>query len=195
MWDAINQYTDTAIYFWIGGTATLLFMLKMGLELLGGGDDAGDFEVGTGDDLEFHADTEVDFKIFSVLSIVAFFMGAGWFGLTARLQWALTASVALIISLGAGFLMMTFAAGGLYFVRKLKCEPRFDPSTAVGRSGRVYLTIPPKGEGRGQVQVIASGKKKVIAATNTTDRPLKSFTSIKVTQVMDDGSLLVEPAE
>ena len=53
------------------------------------------------------------FSIFSVGSILAFFMGAGWMGLACRVDWNLNGLVTALVSSGFGFVMMLMAADQL----------------------------------------------------------------------------------
>ena len=88
MWDLLFDWRavialgyDTAVYLIIAVAGTLLFLIRLAFTYFGGG--GGDFEV----DGDF--DTDGAFTFFSVLSILAFFMGAGWMGLACRLDWGL----------------------------------------------------------------------------------------------------------
>ena len=66
-------------------------------------------------------------------------------------------------------------------------------STAVGRTGQVYMTIPEQGNGAGQVRVSVSGRRMIVPA-RTEGPGLDAFTDIRVVSVRDDGVLIVEKA-
>ena len=79
-------------------------------------------------------------------------------------------------------------------MRRLNREVGYDPSTAVGRTARVYLTIPEKGKGTGQVEVSVSGRKKVLKAISSGPK-INAFSDVKVIEVRDDETLVVEPVD
>jgi hypothetical protein len=186
-WKALVQVgIDAAGYALFAIVATLLFLLRLGLALAGGGDDGGDFET----DADVHADAS--FTFFSVLSILAFFMGAGWMGLAARLDWELGRLPSALLSVGFGTLMMLAASAMMYGVRKLNREVGYDLGTAVGHTGRAYLPIPAKGTGLGQVEVTVSGRKKILRAASA-GPAIPSFQDVRVLEVRDDETLIVEP--
>ena len=100
MWDAIQQSTDSTIYFVMAVSATLVFLVRLVMAMLGGdsGGHGGDFDVhmdtgmGGADHAgvdAHHPDSTATFQLFSVLSLLAFFMGAGWMGLACRIDWRL----------------------------------------------------------------------------------------------------------
>ena len=56
----------------------------------------------------------------------------------------------------------------------------------------VYLTIPQRGKGHGQVEVSVSGRKKILRALSVKDE-IAAFADVKVLEVRDDQTLVVEP--
>ena len=63
---------------------TTFFVLRLLLALFFGGH--GDLD--TSGDVDFS--TDASFSFFSLLSILAFFMGAGWMGLSCRIDWQMS---------------------------------------------------------------------------------------------------------
>ena len=177
---------DAAAYMVIAVLGTVLFLLRLGLSMFSGGE--GDFDT----NLDYDAD--VSFQFFSVLSILAFFMGSGWMGLACRLEWGLGRVPSSLISAGFGFAMMIAASGMAIAMRRLNREVGYDASTAVGHTARVYLTIPEKGKGTGQVEVSVSGRKKVLKAISTGPK-LNAFSDVRVVEVRDDETMVVEPLD
>ena len=142
------------------------------------------------------ADTGGDgaFSFFSLLSILAFFMGAGWMGLTARVDWEMSSIASATAATGFGFALMVMASGMMAMARKLSRTIEYDLSTAVGKTAKVYMTVPPKGEGRGKIQVSVSGRLKIIDAISSGPK-LSEFSSARVVEVRDDGTFIVEPVD
>ncbi len=133
----VERGYDAIVYLVMATVATLLFLIRLGFSMVGGGD----FDV----DADF--DSDASFTLFSVLSILAFFMGAGWMGLACRLDWGLDRLTSSLVSVGFGFVMMLGAAGLAHVARRLDRSVEYDVRTAVGRTGRMYLTVPAAGQG------------------------------------------------
>lgn len=179
--------TDVTVYFVMAMIATLLFVIRLVFALfIGDAGDSGDFDM----DVQHAADLSGDaFQMFSLLSITAFFMGAGWMGFAARNDWGLGGALSLVLSVGVGVLMMLIASGMMFFIRKLSSHPQIDMQSARGQIGRVYMQIPDKG--LGQVEVIVSGSKNIYPARSHRGA-IDSFTQVLVTDVENDGTLVVE---
>ncbi|MDH3584629.1 MAG: hypothetical protein OER86_10480 [Phycisphaerae bacterium] len=184
--------TDATVYFFMGAMGTLLFFLRLAAAMIGGVDadfDA-DMDVDVDGGLEAHG---TGFSLISLFSILSFTMGAGWMGLACRMEFGMGPLASGISAFAFGFFLMLLASFGMYQMRRMNEPGRYDIRTAIGRTGRVYLRIPPKGEGRGQVQVTVDGRQKVLPAISTGEE-LASFTDVRVLDVRDDQSLVVERA-
>jgi hypothetical protein len=112
-------------------------------------------------------------------------------GLACRIDWGLNRPVSVFVSVGFGVLMMFFAAGLMYMTRRLNRTITYDVKTAVGRTARVYMSIPARGEGQGKVQVSVSGRLMTMPAVSR-GAALEAFTDVKVVDTRDDGTLVVE---
>ncbi len=179
---------DAVVYFLMATIGTLLFMIRLALALMAGGDFDMDMDVEDGG--LGHGDGA--FTVFSLLSVLAFFMGAGWMGLAARFDFRLGGPMSAILASAFGFGMMLLASGMMFLTRRLNQDKDYDIETAVGRTARVYLPIPEKGKGMGQVQVTISGRRKVLPAISA-GPAFESFSEVTVQSVMDDETLIVKP--
>ena len=184
-WDWSNLMAlggDAVTYSAMALVGTVLFLLRLALAMFG--DVLGDFEI--------DADTGSDasFTLFSLLSVMAFIMGTGWMGLACRFDWGLSRPVSVVIAVGFGALMMVLAAGLMYVTRSLNRTVTYDLQTAVGKTAQVYLAIPARDAGHGQVQVTVSGRLMTLDAVS--DGPaLDAFTDVLVVDVRDDQTLVV----
>src|SRR5687767_14245667 len=118
MWDLILNWPalmalgyDAVVYLVMAVVGTVLFLIRLGVTYFGGG--GGDFDV----DTDFDSDSS--FAFLSVLSILGFFMGAGWMGLACRLDWGFGRLASSLIAAGFGFSMMIAASGMSYYARRL----------------------------------------------------------------------------
>jgi len=176
---------DAVIYAGLALLGTAIFLLRLGITLLLGMGDT-DFDV---EDLDHGG-----FPLISVLSVTAFFMGAGWMGLIARVEWGLEPPIASLASVSFGFLCMVLSASLMFGARKLTQDVTYQVETAIGRTGQVYMAIPAKGEGSGQVRVSVSGRSMIVTA-NSNGPAIEAFQDVTVVEARDDETLIVEPTQ
>lgn len=134
-----------------------------------------------------------DFSLFSMVSVLSFMMGAGWLGLACRLEWGVGPVLSALYAALFGFGLMTMSSFALFQMRKLNEPGGYDVRTCLGKIGRVYLKIPAKGKGRGQVQITVDGRQKVLEAISTSEE-IESFASVKILEIQGDETLVVERA-
>lgn len=187
--DKLSGYgIDALVYLGLALVGTLLFGLRLALSLFGFDHGDGDFASG----IDAHAGD--GFGLLSLLSITAFFMGTGWAGLAARIEWGLGGGAAAAAAIAVGFGMMGLASGLMYGARRLASEKSYDVATAVGKPATAYVTIPAKGQGAGQVRVSVSGRSMIIKAVSA-GPAIEAFKDVKVTAARDAETLVVEPLE
>ena len=188
----LEQYlavgVDAAAYFVVAITSTSAYVLKLGLSLVGGSVEA---DVA---DLDADLDSTASFSLFSVLSVLAFLMGASWMGLAGRLNWGLGSLLAGALATGFGAALMTGSAGLMYAVQRMTHVPRYNLRSAVGRTGTVYLTVPARGQGEGQVEINVSGRRKIVAAVSG-DEEIPAFAAARVIGVRKGNVFVLESAE
>lgn len=151
---------------WIGTLLSALMFIIAFIADLGGGDfDAGSVDGDTGS--------------FSVQAVMGFILGFGWGGYLAV---AGGAGVGLGIAVGVllGIVMFFIIAGLMKLIYSLKSDGSLKYESLVGMTGTVYVTIPPKGEPGGQVQVSHPSQLITMAAVQEGDTPLPAQTRIEV---------------
>ena len=176
---------DTVVYAFMAVVGSLLFVFRLMMSLVFGFGGEGDLDV---TDIEHGS----GFAVFSVLSIIGFFMGAGWAGLAAQLEWGLSNGVSALVAGGSGSFMMLFSSALMFLAVKLNHNVTYDLNDAVGHTGTVYLTIPAKGEGTGEITISVSGRSMTRQAVSTADK-IDAFKAIVVEEVRDDGVYVVKP--
>ncbi len=173
-------------------TSLLLYLIKVAFLFFG---DSGSIETSDATDIfdaDFHdAATQASFSLFSFQSILAFLMGSSWALLTFRHSFYFSEGLSWFGALSFGFMMMVLSAYLLSRMHRLSSESQFDITKAVGQAGQVYLPIPPKGQGFGQVEIIVAGRKKIVKASNNDDETIESFTKVVVVRV-ENRSLIVK---
>mgnify|MGYP002638765527 CR=1 FL=1 len=183
-----TEFTDASVYFTMASVGSLLFGIRILLMMIGG-DHGVDFDSDGGDSLDGHGG---GFSLFSLLSTLSFLMGAGWMGLACRREWGLGALPSALIASQFGFALMGLSSVGMYGMRKMNSEASYDVSHCIGAIGRVYLKIPAKGDGRGQVEISVDGRRKVLPAVSSGPE-IASFAEARVVSIQAGETLIVEP--
>lgn len=184
----LERLSDSSIYLGIALIGTLLYIVRLVLMFMGMGH-GGDFDVHVHDGSV--GDHDSGMQIFSLHSILAFAMGFGWMGVLARGAWNWSNYLALPAAFVMGLALMFLSAALMYNMLKLQSTPTIDVASTVGTTGKVYLTIPAKGQGEGQVEIAVSGRKKILPAVSTGGE-IASFTIVTIKGVDDTKRLIVE---
>ena len=204
--DALNIWwegLDGAMKFFytIAFASTLVLVIQTGMTFFGFDADGmdSDFDVGDmdhGGDFDMSAEHGVDHdvSVLSVRSITAFLVGLGWMGAILRdLGWSLFLVVPL--ALLVGFILMMCVWWFMKFLHSLSEKGNMDYVYAIGETGQVYLPIPPNREKAGKVEVMIQGRLTVVDAfTDDTER-IENRTKVRVTNIVDDNTLVVEAVE
>ena len=189
--DIFSTFSDATLYFSMAVVGTLLFSIRIILMMFFGLDDGGDFDLDVDMDTGGFDGHAGDFSLFSMVSVLSFMMGAGWLGLACRLEWGVGPVMSAIYAALFGFGLMLMSSMALWQMRKLNDPGGYDVNTCIGKTGRVYLTIPAKGSGRGQVQMTVDGRQKVMEAVSTGEE-IESFATIRVVSIQGEETLVVE---
>lgn len=192
---------------------TFVFALRLVLMVLGASMDVGDvdmavdfdgdFDVDLGGDVDMNMDTggalegdagsDATFKVLSFQAIAAFLMGFGWGGLGGVLgaEWSFLMS--FLVALAAGSGMVWLVTRMMRFMYGMESSGNIHMRSALGREGNVYTTVPPHGNGLGQVQVIIDHRQRTYNASGESDTPIPTGSRVKVVRVNSNGTLTVTP--
>lgn len=180
------------IFYAIGILSVLVLIVQALLLLVGVG--GHDVDVGATD---LHADALTGgadgggLHILSVRSVTAFFAGFGWAGAIAT-SGGLGIGLVLLVALGVGVVFM----GLVYYLMRalfsLRDSGTLDYRNAVGVVGTVYMAIPPGQSGVGQVQIVVQGSLRTLPACTRGMSKLASNTRVRVIDLADAQTLLVE---
>ena len=191
-----------AVLYIVAVPSTVILVIQTVLLLFGiGGDDVDvDFDADNGIDGVFGHDTvdHVDavdvsgLRRFTVRGLVAFFAVGGWSGIAA-LQLGASRLVSGIAALLMGFAALILVALFFKFAMKLQQSGTLDFSSAVGKTGEVYMTVPAKGEGKGKVNVVVQERLVELEAVTESDRALLFGEAIRVTRLAGNNTVVVEP--
>jgi hypothetical protein len=172
--------------YWITALiSSLLFIILMIMTLIGGEvDDLGDV------DADIEGDTGIGFQFLSFKNLMGFFTIFGWSGI-ACINAGYSTTITLVVSIGCGLLMMTAMATLFYYLSKLTSSGTLKLKNALHNIGEVYLTIGANRSSMGKVQIKVQGGLRELDALTDEDEDLKQGVVISVTQVTDNGILIV----
>ena len=167
----------------IGLASSLVLFIQMIVILLGGSFDLPDFDLDTG--------SGGGAGMFSVRGIGAFFTGFGWTGASA-LDLGYSLPIALLSATLVGAVTLTLFVLLMRWLHSLRSDGTMDYSNALNQIGSVYVPIPPRREGLGQIEVLVQDRMTTVRALTDNDTRIGNRTAVKVVELVDERTLLVE---
>lgn len=144
------------------------------------------------EDAAFDGDGDTGLGLLSIRTILAFLMGFGWGGVVlAGMDWHPLLAVLGALIAGAVFMFTVFWLMRQMF--RLADSGNIKLENAAGKTGTVYLPIPPQRGGAGQVQVVIQGRLRELPAVTDAPEALPTGAHIHVAQVIENDVLLVQP--
>ncbi len=174
----------------IGIPATLVLVVQTVLLLLGIGDDA-DSDIDT-DGIDIgEAAGDDGLALFSVRGIMAMLCVAGWAGI-AFIDLGLPTPVAIFLAIVCGVAALFGIAYLMKAVLKLQSSGNIQLGSAVGKTGEVYIPIPPKGQGRGKINITVQDRFIEVDAVSASEDTLKTGETVRVVSTDEMGLVMVE---
>ncbi|MCP4848853.1 MAG: hypothetical protein GY899_13000 [Verrucomicrobiaceae bacterium] len=129
--------------------------------------------------------------MFSIRGIGAFFTGFGWTGASVldfghSLTLATISATLVGVAVLMGFVLM------MRWLHSLRSDGTVQYSNAIGQVGSVYVPIPPRRQGIGQIEVLVQKRMATVRALSDSEERIENRTAVKVTELVDDRTLLVE---
>lgn len=184
---------------WFGVPALIgsaLFLLRT-VMLLAGAHHGGDFDHGgadahPGDHDNTKQDATGAFKVLSLQTITAFAMGFGWAGLAALNGFHRPMLSAMLFAILGGVAMVWLLALLLKAVYDLQSSGNISLASAIGHEADVYVTVPPKGHGTGQVRVVINDRMRIYNAHSESEAAPTS-SRVRIVKANDDNTLSIVP--
>ena len=173
----------------LGAISSVVLTLQMVLAMFGGDMDGLDADMEVSDVGEGGAS-----GILSIRTIGAFFTGFGWSG-AAMLQAGHGTGAATFVGLIVGSIFMALIFYLMAYLHSLRQEGTINYANAVGKIGSVYLPVPPHRKGIGQIEVLVQGRLKIVQAISDSDKKIGNRVAVRVTELVDEQTILVEPLE
>ncbi|MCL1831502.1 MAG: hypothetical protein FWG45_01165 [Oscillospiraceae bacterium] len=171
-----------------------LFLILQTIMIIVGGDGDGGGDGGSDFDTDLDGGGSGEFGVasmFTLQGVMSFLCAMGWGSL-----FLYSVGVPLPLTLIAAFLfgvaVMYILARVMLALNKLAQSGTLDVDNLVGNMGSVYLTIPPKGEGKGKVMVQTSERLVEFDAVGESETAIANNTSVRVIDILGENVLVVE---
>ena len=205
-WETLDLFMQ--VLYCIAIPSTLVLLIQTVSMLIGLGDEGGaDADIDELDDIADPTESEGVFgedsvtevhdsfgleglRIFTVRGIIAFFVVFSWASI-AMVSSGISLYIAVPVAVIAGFVMMFALAYLLKLMLKLRNDGNIDNRNAIGKSGKVYLTIPAKREGAGKVQLIVQGVYTERDAVTDDENPIPTGCEVVVVSLSGQTDLVV----
>lgn len=177
--------------------ASLIFIIQSILTFIGA--DAGDGGIDTDFDTGFDteaADAAVEggTNLYTFRNFVNFILGFGWSAILLQ-EKIHSVPLLLIVSVIIGVALVAVVMYLFKWLSGMQQSGNINVyKSAIGCNGTVYLTIPGERGGEGKVQISINNAVREYDAVTDGDA-LKTGTPIRVTEVINANTVLVEPLE
>lgn len=196
-WTSLDIYMT--ILWCIAIATSLTFVLQSILTFIGvdsGGDFDTDIDTNFDSALDSHPtfDGDSSMNLFTFRNLINFFLGFSWTAILLHGKFASEAlALTLAVLVGAGLVLAV-----MYMFKWLSGMQQSGNinvyKSAVGCQGKVYLTVPEERKGTGKVQISINESVREYDAVTDGDS-IRTGTPVKVIEVIDPNTLLVEPLE
>ena len=206
-WDGLTFVEQ--IFYYCAIPATIILVIQTILSIFGIGHGDGDLDFDSDIDTSIDSDVDVmgstaaestsidaaesasSLKFFSVRGIVAFFSLFGWVGVVLAEE-GLNTFIIFFIATVSGLIGMLVIALMFYSISKMQRNGNINIKNAIGQVGQVYLTIPAKQSGQGKIQITIQERYTEVNAMTSSLKSLPTGTMVRVVDVIDINTLLVE---
>ncbi|MDE6147017.1 MAG: hypothetical protein K2G18_03040 [Bacteroidales bacterium] len=185
-WNSLDLFMK--ILWGIAIGTSLTFIIETVLTFIGIDSDIDtDFDIPDG---TFEADASMN--LYTFRNLVNFLLGMSWTAIFLKDSIA-SKTVLMILAVAAGTLLVAAVMYMFKWLGKMQQSGNIDIfKSAPGCNGKVYLTIPSERKGTGKVQITINGAVREYDAVTDSDSDLRTGTAVKITEVLDSSTLLVE---
>ena len=174
-------------------SASLIFVIQSIMTFLGADTDSDfDVDVDTSMDGTDLSNIEGGSNLYTFRNFVNFVLGFGWSVILLQESIPSTA-ILIVVSALIGIALVALVMYMFKWLAGMQQSGNINlQRSAAGCEGKVYLTIPAARSGSGKVQITIGGAVREYDAVTENETPLKTGASIRVVDVVDANTLLVE---
>lgn len=185
-WTSLDLFMK--ILWCIAIASSLIFIVETILTFIGADVEMDtDFDVADGG---FEGDPSMN--LYTFRNLVNFLLGMSWTAIILNDQIA-SKALLMLIAFAVGALLVAAVMYMFKWLSKMQQSGNINIfQSAAGCNGKVYLTIPAERKGTGKVQISINESIREYDALTDSETELKTGTAIKVVEVIDSSTLLVE---
>ena len=185
-WTSLDLFMK--ILWCIAIASSLIFIIETILTFIGADVEMDtDFDVADGG---FEGDPSMN--LYTFRNLVNFLLGMSWTAIILNNQIA-SKALLMLIAFAVGALLVAAVMYMFKWLSKMQQSGNINIfQSAAGCNGKVYLTIPAERKGTGKVQISINESIREYDALTDSETELKTGTAIKVVEVIDSSTLLVE---
>ena len=174
-------------------TATLVFIIQSILTFVGADADSNfDVDVDTSMDGSDLSNIDGGSNLYTFRNFVNFLLGFGWSFILLQ-ESIPPVALRVVVSVLVGIALVAAVMYLFKWLAGMQQSGNIDIATAAkGCEGKVYLTIPAAESGEGKVQITIAGAVREYNAVTDSEVPLKTGTPIRVVDVVNANTVLVE---
>ena len=172
-----------------------------------------DFDANTDADIDFDADGDISdgvygdelvdaaelsdiegfdsLRLFTVRGIVAFLVMFGWVGVVMT-EAKINLVITLLVATLCGFAIMVLVAYLFKSIMKLRSSGTADNRNALGKAGKVYLTVPANRRGEGKINIMLQGSYVERNAVTDEGEAITTGSEVIVVGVSGQTTLIVK---
>ncbi|MBP3662147.1 MAG: hypothetical protein J6J25_03465 [Bacteroidales bacterium] len=185
-WTSLDLFMK--ILWCIAIASSLIFIVETILTFIGA-----DVEMDTDIDVAdggFEGDPSMN--LYTFRNLVNFLLGMSWTAIILNDQ-IVSKALLMLIAFAVGALLVAAVMYMFKWLSKMQQSGNINIfQSAAGCNGKVYLTIPAERKGTGKVQISINESIREYDALTDSETELKTGTAIKVVEVIDSSTLLVE---
>lgn len=185
-WTSLDLFMK--ILWCIAIASSLIFIIETVLTFIGA-----DVEMDTDFDMPdggFEGDPSMN--LYTFRNLVNFLLGMSWTAILLNGH-IVSKALLMVIAFAVGAVLVFAVMMMFKGLSKMQQSGNINVfESAVGCNGKVYITIPGERKGTGKVQININNSVREYDALTDSEDDLKTGTSIKVTEVIDASTLIVE---
>ena len=144
-------------YFVIACIGTLFLFVQIVMMIIGAESGDADLDTDTDGDGALDSHTDTGMSLFTTKGLTAFFAIGGWTGIV-MLTCGVNTAVSIVVSIVAGLVAYIVVWFVIRMILRLQEDGTADYNSAVGKVATVYVSVPPKREGRGKITLVLQGR-------------------------------------
>lgn len=186
-----NELIKSGSVFWFCAlTGSGMFFIQFIINILGG-TNQDNFDVGDTIDASSDAADANRFKWFSMQAITGFLMMFGWTAITCQSEFGLKNIPTIGISIASGIFAALIIRSIFKYAKKLQSSgSSYRIEDAIGKEAYIYQSIPK--DGIGKISISLQNFTHEIDAISRNSEALSSFTRVKIIEIKDDNTVVVE---